>query len=56
MKVEMILTCTQFAGMILSFTLLLRVRRHLVGLWARESSYQPLPSRSDIEQADEIDY
>jgi len=55
MNAEMILAGTQFDGMVLSFTLLLRARRLSVGLWSTGPSFQRLPAGSDVEHLAEID-
>lgn len=50
MNAEMILAGAQFLGMVLTFALLHRARRLLVGLWSTEPSCQCLPTGSDVEQ------
>lgn len=50
MNAEMIFAGTQFVGMVLSFTLLLRVRRISIGLWSTGPSYQYLSTGSGVEQ------
>jgi len=55
MNAEMIHAGAQFLGMVLSFMLLLRIRRLSIGLWSTGPSYQCLPTGSDVEQPSEID-
>jgi hypothetical protein len=55
MKAEMIFAVTQFVGMVLSFTLLLRARRLSVWLWSTQPSYRRLPTGIVVEQPSEID-
>jgi hypothetical protein len=55
MNVEMILAGTRFAGIALSFMILLRARRLSVGLWSTASFYQRSPVSSGVTQSIEID-
>ena len=54
MNAGMILASTQFVGMVLSFTLLLRVRRLSMGLWSPGPSYERMSTGSGVEQPTEI--
>jgi hypothetical protein len=49
MNAEMILADAQVLGMVLSFMLLLKVRRLSMGLWSTGPSYQCLPTGSGVE-------
>jgi hypothetical protein len=55
MNAETIQTGIQILVMVLSFVLLLRVRRLSLGLWSTEPSCQPLPVGSDGGQPSESD-
>jgi hypothetical protein len=55
MNAETIQAGMQFVVMMLSFALLLRVRRLSVGLWSTEPSCQRLPVGSEVGQPSESD-
>jgi hypothetical protein len=55
MKAETILAVTQFVGMVLSFTLLLKARRLSVWLWSTQPSHRHSPTRNAVGQPSEID-
>jgi hypothetical protein len=50
MNAETMFAGTQFVGMALSFTLLLRARQLSVGLWSAAPSDQRLPIGNYVEQ------
>jgi hypothetical protein len=55
MNVAMILASAQLAGMVLSISFLLRVRRLSAGIWSISPTYQLSLAESDVKQPSEVE-